>query len=151
VDAFTAVHLTNEISGLGPSLSTAQLTDAQYADDIKLALTAEKDKLKSVAQLVPPQPILPTLLADALTVLAAKPSFSKTIDYLRTNKAVSDWVECGLVLHVDKKTCEFCGGDIAADRIAELHGCPRRLNFEPPCRLNIEPGRDAVGCFSVCG
>jgi hypothetical protein len=30
-------------------------------------------------------------------------------------------------------------------------GCPRRLNFEPPCRLNIEPGRDAVGCFSVCG
>jgi two-component system response regulator RpfG len=29
--------------------------------------------------------------------------------------------------------------------------CPRRLNFEPPCRLNIEPGRDAVGCFSVCG
>jgi wobble nucleotide-excising tRNase len=122
VDAFTAVHLTNEISGLGPNLSTAQLTDAQYADDIKLALTAEKDKLKSVAQLVPPQPILPTLLADALTVLAAKPSFSKTIDYLRTNKAVSDWVECGLVLHVDKKTCEFCGGDIAADRIAELHG-----------------------------
>lgn len=29
--------------------------------------------------------------------------------------------------------------------------CPRRLNIEPLCRLNSEPGRDAVVCSSVCG
>jgi len=122
VDAFTAVHLTSEVSALGADLSASLLTESQYADDIKLALTAEKDKLKPVSQLVQPQLTLPTLLADALTVLAARPAFSKTIDYLRSNKAVSDWVEDGLALHVGKETCEFCGNGIAADRIAELHG-----------------------------
>ncbi len=68
------------------------------------------------------QLMLPTLLGDALTVLAAKPAFSKTIDYLRKNKAVSDWVEEGLTLHVDKEACEFCGSTLTADRINELHG-----------------------------
>ena len=122
VDAFTAVHLTNEVNALGQDLSAALLTEVQYADDMKLALTAEKDKLKSVDPLIQPQLTLPALLADALKVLAAKPAFSKTIDYLRTNKAVSDWVEDGLALHIGKEACEFCGNTLTADRINELHG-----------------------------
>lgn len=122
VDAFTAAHLTSEINAVGKDLSAALLTDTQYADDMKLALTAEKDKLKPVDQLVLPQLILPTLLANASTVLTAKPAFSKTIDYLRTNKAVSDWVEVGLTLHVGKEDCEFCGNKLAAERLNELRG-----------------------------
>jgi len=31
------------------------------------------------------------------------------------------------------------------------HSCWRRLNSEPPCRFNIEPGLDAVRRTSVCG
>jgi wobble nucleotide-excising tRNase len=122
VDAFNAVHLTNEVNAVRQDLTAALLTEVQYADDMKLALTAEKDKLKSVTSLIQPQLTLPTLLADGLKVLAAKPAFSKTIDYLRTNKAVSDWVENGLALHVGKEACEFCGNTLTADRINELHG-----------------------------
>lgn len=122
VDTFTALHLTSELNAIANDLSSALLTDAQYADDMKLALTAEKDKLKPVDQLVLPQLMLPRLWADALTVLAAKPAFSETIEYLRTNKAVSDWVEHGLKLHLGKEACEFCGNAISEDRLNELHG-----------------------------
>ncbi|MGW8394497.1 DNA-binding protein [Pseudoduganella sp. HUAS MS19] len=29
--------------------------------------------------------------------------------------------------------------------------CWRRLNFDPPCRLNFDPGRDAALGAGVCG
>ena len=32
-----------------------------------------------------------------------------------------------------------------------LEVCRRRTNIEPPCRSNIEPGRDAVRRTCVCG
>ena len=34
---------------------------------------------------------------------------------------------------------------------AVIFWCPRRLNIEPPCRSNIEPGRVAGFQFSNCG
>jgi len=36
-------------------------------------------------------------------------------------------------------------------QLLEPMGCWRRLNSEPPCRFNIEPGLDAVRRTSVCG
>ncbi len=122
VDAFTATHLSSEIAAISSDPGAGLITDSQYGDDIKLALTAEKDKLKSVPPLSVPLLSLTALHADALSVLKAKPAFSRIIDYLRANNAVADWVEKGLSLHVGKELCEFCGNGISPDRIAELHG-----------------------------
>ena len=39
---------------------------------------------------------------------------------------------------------EFCDSDhdgIVAPYRLEANGCPRRPNFDPPCRLNFDPGR----------
>ena len=33
----------------------------------------------------------------------------------------------------------------------EATGCQRRLNIEPPCRFNIEPGRVANSLIGNCG
>ena len=34
---------------------------------------------------------------------------------------------------------------------AEVLECPRRLNFDPPCRLNTDPGTGAAVATSGCG
>jgi hypothetical protein len=41
--------------------------------------------------------------------------------------------------------------DIACGSGSFLLGCPRRPNFDPPCRSNIDPGMDAARWLVSCG
>jgi site-specific recombinase XerD len=40
---------------------------------------------------------------------------------------------------------------VATDILREVVSCPRRLNFDPPCRLNIDPGTGVAVRSSDCG
>ena len=43
-----------------------------------------------------------------------------------------------------------CASDIARS-LERTKGCPRRLNFDPPCRLTFDPGTGAAFGTSGCG
>ena len=45
---------------------------------------------------------------------------AKVIEELLDNKQLSDWVEKGLIINENRKTCAFCGGIIIENRIEEL-------------------------------
>jgi hypothetical protein len=40
---------------------------------------------------------------------------------------------------------------LLVDVLAQMAECSRRLNFDPPCRLNIDPGTGAAFATSGCG
>lgn len=45
---------------------------------------------------------------------------AKVIEELRDDKQLSDWVEKGLIIHEDRRTCAFCDGIILENRVEKL-------------------------------
>jgi wobble nucleotide-excising tRNase len=108
VEAFGATHLTNVLVLHGLNDTKYTLNAEQLANDLKLASTAEKDKLAPVPKVVVSL-MASTLQNQASTLLPKTPEFSQTIEYLKEHPEVSDWVGEGLQLHDGKTSCEFCG------------------------------------------
>jgi hypothetical protein len=50
------------------------------------------------------------------------------------------------VLHDDWLMAQLADAEFAAEYLnaASEDDCPRRLNIDPPCRFNIDPGRIAA-------
>lgn len=120
VEAFNATHLTSILVWLSLDDDSHILSSEQLANDLKLASTAEKDKLAPISKLVI-NLVGSKLHNEAGTLLAKTPEVSQIIEYLKNHSAVSDWVEKGLHLHEDKTHCEFCNNLIPPTRLAELH------------------------------
>lgn len=120
VDAFTATHLANEIESVKPDLHSAVLSESAFGDLLKLALTAEKDKAKPVQLISIPLPDFESLAGRVAGACLARPKFAKTIEKLRTNPGLANWIEDGLNLHDARGTCEFCGNTIPEGRLKEL-------------------------------
>ncbi len=60
---------------------------------------------------------------DSLTeILERTVSIQKTIEKLKTDYQLSNWVQAGIVIHKDRNSaeCEFCGQKLPADRISDL-------------------------------
>lgn len=115
VDPYTAVHLGQDIVAVG-ILDSQLLMENELADAIELALTPDSRKPSTVQELRA-APSIEDLHKEAVTVLAATPSFSNTIKHLEENPAVERWVQGGLALHPGAGTCEFCGNDLSQDRL----------------------------------
>jgi wobble nucleotide-excising tRNase len=115
VDPYTAVHLGQDIVAVG-ILDSQLLMEKELADAIELALTPDSKKPSTVEELRA-APSIEDLHKEAVTVLAATPSFSNTIKHLEENPAVERWVQGGLALHPGAGTCEFCGNDLSQDRL----------------------------------
>ena len=115
VDPYTAAHLGQDLVAVGV-LDSQLVTEKELADAIELALTPDSKKPSTVEELSA-APSIENLHKEAVTVLAATPSFSNTIKHLEENPTVERWVQGGLALHPGAGTCEFCGNDLSQDRL----------------------------------
>lgn len=115
VDPYTAAHLGQDLVAVGV-LDSQLVSEKELADAIELALTPDSKKPSTVEELRAALSI-EDLHKEAVTVLAATPSFSNTIKHLEENPAVERWVQGGLALHPGAGTCEFCGNDLSQDRL----------------------------------
>ncbi|WP_175944124.1 AAA family ATPase [Burkholderia pyrrocinia] len=115
VDPYTATHLGQDLVAVGV-LESQLLTEKELVDAIELALTPDSKKPSTVEELHA-SPSIEGLHTEAVTVLAATPSFSNTIKHLEQNPAIERWVQGGLALHPSAGACEFCGNDLSQDRL----------------------------------
>ncbi len=115
VDPYTAAHLGQDLVAVGV-LDSQLMTEKELADAIELALTPDSKRPSTVEELRA-APSIEDLHKEAVTVMAATPSFSNTIKHLEENPAVERWVQGGLALHPGAGTCEFCGNDLSQDRL----------------------------------
>lgn len=115
VDPYTAVHLGNDLLAAGV-LGQHLMSDDDLADAIELALTPDARKPSEVAELAA-LPAISILHNEAISVLAATPSFTNTLKHLEDNPDVERWVELGLHLHPEEGACEFCGNSVSNSRL----------------------------------
>ena len=119
VAAFGSTQLDAELRTVALALSEHTLSEQAFNNDIKLAHTSAKEALPPIAK-VSVNLLQATLSDEALKLLARKPDLSNTIDHLVENPLIEAWVQSGLHLHEGKTECEFCGGDLAADRLKAI-------------------------------
>lgn len=86
------------------------MAEAKISDDDKLA---NLDKFSATIS-------SSELIEEAKELLTEVPEMAQTIDYLRKNQNVANWIETGLELHKEKEICEFCGNSISNERKKEL-------------------------------
>lgn len=115
VDPYTATHLGNDLLAVG-ILDSQLLPEKDLADAIELALTPDSKTPSEVAEIIA-NPSIDALHREAISVLAATPSFSNTIKHLEDNPAIERWVESGLHLHPGAGACEFCGNQVTDERL----------------------------------
>ncbi len=115
VDPYTAAHLGQDLVAVG-ILDSQLMSEKELTDAVELALTPDSKKPSTVEELCA-APSIEDLYKEAVTVLAATPSFSNTIKHLEENPVVERWVQGGLTLHPSAGTCEFCGNDLSQERL----------------------------------
>lgn len=115
VDPYNATHLEKDVLAVG-ILDSQLLTEKELSDAIELALTPDSKKPSTVDELQA-NPSVEDLHKEAVTVLAATPTFSNTIKHLEENPSIERWVQSGLHLHPNEGTCEFCGNELTQGRL----------------------------------
>ena len=93
------------------------LTTAEY----QKAMDAIRSRPLSTLQFTLPVFIQPTVKEYICNILNQTP-INNTIDALKKDTAISNWVEQGLALHDEKcsTVCLFCGNGISSERFEEL-------------------------------
>lgn len=119
VAAFGSTQLDAELRTVSLGLADYILGAEAFEADLKLAHASAKDSLPTIAAATV-QMSLSDLSAQASTLLAKKPDLANTIAHLVDNPPVETWVQLGLQLHQGKTSCEFCGCDLAAERLKAL-------------------------------
>ncbi|MEX2411857.1 MAG: AAA family ATPase, partial [Candidatus Paceibacterota bacterium] len=120
VQQFTKTHLRPIFTTLQQeNHKSFKLDDAEEDKLLGEAKVSEDDKLPRQNQFSF-NLTLKNLLEESKPILKEVPTLSQTIDFLRENKEVADWVEKGLVLHEEKDNCEFCGNEIRSERKSKL-------------------------------
>ncbi len=120
VAAFGSTQLDAELRTVALGLEDYALTPEALEADIKLAHSSAKESLPAIAA-VTVQLSLTDLAAEASTLLAKKPDLANTIAHLVDNPPIETWVQTGLHLHQGKKSCEFCGSDLHAERLKAIN------------------------------
>lgn len=115
ISPYDARHLTQDAAIVGTLISQL-LSEKELSDNLELALTPDSKK-PSTVDVLSASPSIEALHIEAVTVLAATPSFSNTIKHLEENPAIERWVQSGLHLHPKGGTCEFCGNDVTQARL----------------------------------
>jgi len=119
VDPYTAAHLGQDMQAVN-ILDSQLLIEKELSDAIELALTPDSKRPSTVEELHS-SPAIEALHKEAVTVLAATPSFSSTLKHLEENPAIERWVQSGLHLHpTTGGACEFCGNELSPARLEAL-------------------------------
>lgn len=120
VRAYGATQLERDIQTIRNfSVKDHELLPENYDADLKLARTSDQDQPTAIPKLSYALNY-DVLHKGAETLLSTKLNLTNTIDYLLEHLAVSNWIETGLELHVDKTECEFCGSALTSKRMQDL-------------------------------
>ncbi|UST76644.1 AAA family ATPase [Pseudomonas siliginis] len=118
IDPYTAAHLGQDVLAVS-ILDSQLLMENELSDAIELALTPDSKK-PSIVDELQASPAIDALYKEAVTVLAATPSFSSTLKHLAESPAIERWVQSGLHLHPTAGACEFCGNELLPARLEAL-------------------------------
>ncbi|WP_340051799.1 AAA family ATPase [Pseudomonas proteolytica] len=118
IDPYTATQLGNDIPIVGV-LGFEILSEKVLSENIELALTPDNKK-PSVVDRIETTPSIENIHKEAVTILAAVPTFANTIKHLEEHPEVERWIESGLHIHPHEGTCEFCGNNISENRLIEF-------------------------------
>lgn len=87
-------------------------------DDIQQQLAVLKDYPKNKLSEIQTEFLNLNILKEIEDILD-KTVISQTIEKLKNNPELNDWIKKGLNLHKDKNICEFCGGIITQNILEE--------------------------------
>ncbi|MCS3510142.1 AAA family ATPase [Pseudomonas grimontii] len=118
IDPYTATQLGNDIPIVG-ILDFKLLSDKHLTENTELSLTPDNKKPSTVDR-IEITPSIENIHKEAITTLAAVPSFANTIKHLEDHPKIERWVESGLHIHPQEGTCEFCGNTISENRLIEF-------------------------------
>lgn len=116
IDPYTATHLGSDIQIAGV-LDSQLLSENELSENLELALTPDNKKPSTVDRILA-YPSIESLHKEAITVLAATPTFSNMLKHLEENPEIEQWIDTGLHIHPQEGTCEFCGNTVSEDRLA---------------------------------
>lgn len=119
VEAYTATHLSSDIKTVSSLGASQLLSKDMFQDDLKLALTRDNEKPSTVDR-IDASPTIDSIYTESVKVLAATPNLASTIKHLEEKPLLEKWVETGLSIHSEMEKCEFCGGELSKQRLAEL-------------------------------
>lgn len=118
--AFDSRHLDNYLSIVKKDPTAHVISDKRTFATLKTkALSSDTDKLPIISS-ISINVVLGSHEENIKKLLSKVPEFSETIDYLKNNPAVANWVENGLPIHQERETCEFCGNELSEERINAL-------------------------------
>ncbi|MGR2709546.1 hypothetical protein B7453_09685 [Pseudomonas sp. IB20] len=118
IDPYTATQLGNDIPIVGV-LDFKLLSDKDLSESTELSLTPDNKK-PSIVDKIETIPSIENIHKEAVTILAAVPTFANTIKHLEDHPEIEHWIESGLHLHPHESTCEFCGNIISENRLIEF-------------------------------
>lgn len=118
VEAYTATHLANDVARLVGASNT--LTDDQFNQSLKTALATKAAQAPNLAPCPTPTVHLEDAVRSARAVCDEMPPLTTTIEALRADSRLAQWVEKGLELHEAKTRCAFCEGPLDHARIDQL-------------------------------
>jgi wobble nucleotide-excising tRNase len=139
IEAFTATHLDIIKSSLTEGLSTYIVPESDMDITLRKATSSDTDKLKPINK-YQLNYRLGSYIEKANELIKKKPEFSSTIEYLRDNPTVANWVESGLEINDKKEKCEFCLSDVSEARISDLrsHFSQDLKDYKSKLKLLIE-------------
>ena len=118
-EIYTATQMEKDLQVVNLGIGEYNLSPEQLEADTKLARTSDQDALAPVPK-VSAKSQLAQLWAEAGPLLAKTPEVANAIHHLTENPTIANWVERGLALHDNKQNCEFCGNELAAERLDAL-------------------------------
>ena len=116
IDPYTATQLGNDMPVVGV-LDSQLLDEKNLSESIELSLTPDNKKPSTVDR-VDISPSIENIHQEAVTILAAIPTFTNILKHLEDHPEIERWVESGLHIHQHEGTCEFCGNTVTEDRLA---------------------------------
>lgn len=119
VEAFGSPQLDKQIGFVKIDTAAFKLDEAVVQEKLKLARSQAVDKLPPLSHATIALK-LDGLLAKLPSLLVKIPDMANTIDHLAQNPKIEAWIATGLPLHEGKAECEFCGGPLKHDHMAEL-------------------------------
>ena len=117
--AFRADHLDREAALVRSDTAAATLGPEALQADLRMARSADQDRLPSLPALGLDIKLRP-LREAAEPLLAKSPDMANTIALLVSHPDVERWVFQGLGMHEHREDCHFCGGTLAPERLADL-------------------------------
>lgn len=119
VAAFGSNHLERLIEKIEATNESYLLSRTAYYNDLKLARTADEEKLSPITEPAENYKLTEFTVA-AKRLLELKPDSVQAIEKLVKNPKIERWVEEGLELHESETNCQFCGNELDQEILNEF-------------------------------